>query len=200
MSPVRPSRRLRLHISAGTTPTLYPRGQMMRFASAGRGERPGGGRGSPRHGDAEQARGAAQARVLVIDDEAPIRLLCRVNLRLAGMEVLEAANGAAGIELARAERPDLILLDVMMPEVDGWEVIARLAEDSATSDIPIVFLTARSERRDERRGLEAGAVGYVTKPFDPVQIGPFLLELLGRIERGEREAVRAERLRELGRD
>jgi two-component system alkaline phosphatase synthesis response regulator PhoP len=136
--------------------------------------------------------------VLVVDDEAPIRLLCRVNLRLAGIEVLEAANGATGIDVARTERPDLILLDVMMPEVDGWEVIATLADDATTRDIPVVFLTARSERADQRRGLEAGAVGYVTKPFDPVHIGPFLLGLLERIERGERDAVRAERLEELG--
>jgi CheY-like chemotaxis protein len=136
----------------------------------------------------------------VIDDEPPIRLLCRVNLRLAGMEVLEAANGAAGIELARRERPDVILLDVMMPEVDGWEVVSALAGDPATRDIPIVFLTARSDRVDQRRGLEAGAVAYVTKPFDPVRLGPFLQELLERIDRGERDDLRAERLEQLGPD
>ena len=84
-------------------------------------------------------------RVLVADDEDAIRLLCRVNLRLAGMEVLEAADGAAAIELARRERPDLVLLDVMMPDVDGWEVAAALAADASTREIPIVFLTARSE-------------------------------------------------------
>jgi CheY-like chemotaxis protein len=150
-------------------------------------------------GAAEQ-RTAGQPRVLVIDDEEPIRLLCRVNLRLAGMEVLEAPNGAAGIEVARRERPDLILLDVMMPEVDGWEVVAALADDPSTREIPVVFLTARTDRVDQRRGLEAGAVAYVTKPFDPVRLGPFLQELLDRIERGERDALRAERLGELGTD
>jgi CheY-like chemotaxis protein len=138
--------------------------------------------------------------VLVADDESAIRLLCRVNLRLAGMEVLEAANGATAIEIARRELPDIILLDVMMPEVDGWEVVAELARDVATRDIPIVFLTARSERVDQRRGLEAGAVAYVTKPFDPVRLGSFLQELLDRIERGERDELRNERLREVGDD
>jgi DNA-binding response OmpR family regulator len=138
--------------------------------------------------------------VLVADDESSIRLLCRVNLRLAGMEVLEAPNGAVAIEIARRERPDIILLDVMMPEVDGWEVVAELARDDATRDIPIVFLTARSERVDQRRGLEAGAVGYVTKPFDPVRLGSFLQELLDRIARGERDELRNERLREVGDD
>ena len=136
-------------------------------------------------------------RVLVADDEDAIRLLCRVNLRLAGMEVLEAADGAAAIELARRERPDLVLLDVMMPDVDGWEVAAALAADASTREIPIVFLTARSERSDQRRGLEAGAVAYVTKPFDPIALAPFLERLLERVARGERERVRAEQLEEL---
>jgi CheY-like chemotaxis protein len=104
------------------------------------------------------------------------------------------------IELARGERPDIILLDVMMPEVDGWEVVDALAADTATREIPIVFLSARSERSDQRRGIHAGAVGYVTKPFDPVRLGSFLQELLDRIERGERDQLRAERLDEIGSD
>src|SRR6202158_5465060 len=76
--------------------------------------------------------------VLVIDDEAPIRLLCRVNLEAEGMAVLEAANGPDGLELAKAGRPDAILLDVMMPGLDGWQVAELLLEDAGTSEIPIV--------------------------------------------------------------
>ena len=81
-------------------------------------------------------------RVLVIDDEAPIRLLCRVNLEAEGMQVLEAADGPSGLEKARAEEPDVVLLDVMMPGLDGWRVAEELLDDPRTASIPIVFLTA----------------------------------------------------------
>src|SRR5207253_3860364 len=84
-------------------------------------------------------------RVLVIDDEAPIRLLCRVNLEAEGMEVLEAADGPSGLEAARNSLPDVILLDVMMPGLDGWKVAEELLDDETTGAIPIVFLTARAE-------------------------------------------------------
>src|SRR5207249_12249962 len=83
-------------------------------------------------------------RVLVIDDEPPIRLLCRVNLEAEGMEVLEAADGPSGLESARTSMPDVILLDVMMPGLDGWQVAEELLEDERTSGIAIVFLTARA--------------------------------------------------------
>jgi CheY-like chemotaxis protein len=189
-----PTRRVRLRASAAV-PVPVP---VLRCAASGGGRLPARRRGESKQSPERGPRAAAPPRVLLVDDEAAIRLLCRVNLRLAGMEVLEAANGAVAVELARRERPDLILLDVMMPEVDGWEVVAALADDRATRDIPIVFLTARSERVDQRRGLEAGAVAYVTKPFDPVSLAPFLQTLLDRIERGERDAVRAEHLEQLG--
>jgi DNA-binding response OmpR family regulator len=130
--------------------------------------------------------------VLVIDDESSIRLLCRVNLTAAGMEVLEAEDGVHGIELARKERPDLILLDVMMPGLDGWEVARRLGRDAATSKIPIVFLTARAEADDRALGERSGGVGYVVKPFDPVEIGSLVEGVLTRLERGEREDLRRE--------
>jgi DNA-binding response OmpR family regulator len=137
------------------------------------------------------------AKVLVIDDEAPIRLLCRVNLEAEGMEVLEAEDGPEGLDRARAERPDVILLDVMMPGMDGWEVLQRLLEDETTQEIPIVFLTARAELRDRARGLELGGVDYVTKPFHPVELAPLIRDLLERVGRGEREALRMERIAEL---
>jgi DNA-binding response OmpR family regulator len=125
-------------------------------------------------------------RVLVVDDEQSIRLLCRVNLGASGMDVLEADDGEAGLELARREQPDLILLDVMMPGLDGWGVAEELAEDASTRDIPVVFLTARAEAADRQRGAQLGGVGYLVKPFDPVGIGAIVEDVLARIERGER--------------
>jgi DNA-binding response OmpR family regulator len=101
-------------------------------------------------------------RVLVIDDEAPIRLLCRVNLEAEGMDVLEASDGPTGLEKARNEDPDVILLDVMMPGLDGWQVSEEMIDSEPTSSIPIVFLTARAEARDRARGLDLGGIDYVT--------------------------------------
>src|ERR671931_2105941 len=136
-------------------------------------------------------------RVLVIDDEAPIRLLCRVNLEAEGMDVLEASDGPSGLEKARGERPDVILLDVMMPGLDGWRVAEQLLDDPGTRSIPIIFLTARAEFRDRARGLDIGGVDYVTKPFNPLELAPLVRELLERIERGERDELRGEKLAEL---
>ena len=112
--------------------------------------------------------------VLVIDDEAPIRLLCRVNLEAEGMPVVEAGDGPSGLEKARAEQPDVILLDVMMPGLDGWGVAEALLEDERTAEIPIIFLTARAEFRDRARGLDIGGVDYITKPFNPVELAPLV--------------------------
>ena len=137
------------------------------------------------------------ARVLVVDDEAPIRLLCRVNLEAEKMEVLEAGDGPTGLEMARKERPDVILLDVMMPGLDGWRVAEELLEDPATSSIPIVFLTARAELRDRARGLDLGGLDYVTKPFNPVELAPLIQDLIARVEGGEREELRRAKLAEL---
>jgi DNA-binding response OmpR family regulator len=135
--------------------------------------------------------------VLVIDDEAPIRLLCRVNLEAEGMPVLEAGDGPSGLEAARAEQPDVILLDVMMPGLDGWGVAEALLEDERTAEIPIIFLTARAEFRDRARGLDIGGVDYITKPFNPVELAPLVRGLLDRLERGERDDLRREKLTEL---
>jgi DNA-binding response OmpR family regulator len=136
-------------------------------------------------------------RVLVIDDEAPIRLLCRVNLEAEGMEVVEAGDGPSGLEQARTTQPDVILLDVMMPGLDGWAVAEELFDDAATREIPIVFLTARAELRDRARGLELGGVDYVTKPFNPVELATLVRGLLARVEAGERADLRSEKIAEL---
>ena len=138
-----------------------------------------------------------ETKVLVIDDEAPIRLLCRVNLEAEGMRVLEAADGPSGLETARESLPDVILLDVMMPGLDGWQVAEELLDDDLTSGIPIVFLTARAELRDRARGLDVGGVDYVTKPFNPIELASLVRDLLDRVERGERDDLRREKLSEL---
>src|SRR5690349_9752213 len=95
--------------------------------------------------------------VLVVDDEPSIRTLCRVNLQLAGLGVVEAADGREALALVEQERPDLVLLDVMMPDVDGWEVAGRLGAAEATRELPVVFLSARAAPEDRRRGFDAGA-------------------------------------------
>lgn len=130
--------------------------------------------------------------MLVIDDESSIRLLASVNLVASGMDVLEAPDGAAGVERARKERPDIILLDVMMPEVDGWEVARQLAADEATASIPIVFLTARTEQADRALGRELGGVAYLVKPFDPTVLADVIEGILDRLDRGERDQLSRE--------
>jgi DNA-binding response OmpR family regulator len=135
--------------------------------------------------------------VLVIDDEAPIRLLCRVNLEAEGMKVLEAADGESGLKQAREERPDVILLDVMMPGRNGWEVAEELLADDRTSGIPIIFLTARAEVKDRARGIDLGGVDYVTKPFNPVELAPLVQDLVRRVEGGQRDELRREKFAEL---
>jgi len=130
--------------------------------------------------------------VLVVDDERSIRLLCRVNLTASGIEVLEARDGREALEVVRESHPDLVLLDVMMPEVDGWTVARELARDERTRDIPIIFLTARADPADRRRGQQLGGVGYLTKPFDPVAIGEYVEDTLQRLEKGEREQLSRE--------
>ena len=136
-------------------------------------------------------------RVLVIDDEAPIRLLCRVNLEAEGMEVLEAPDGRTGVEVARERSPDAILLDVMMPGLDGWGVAEELLRDDATRRIPIVFLTARADVRDRVKGIDLGGVDYITKPFNPVELASLVREAVSAVEQGERETLRTEKISEL---
>jgi DNA-binding response OmpR family regulator len=136
-------------------------------------------------------------KTLVIDDEAPIRLLCRVNLEAEGVEVLEAADGATGLEIAKREKPDAILLDVMMPVLDGWNVAERLLSAEETRAIPIIFLTARADLRDRVRGMDAGGLDYVTKPFNPVELASLVRDVVDAVARGEREQLRTERIAEL---
>jgi CheY-like chemotaxis protein len=106
--------------------------------------------------------------VLVIDDEPAIRLLCRVNLEAEGMRVQEAGDGASGLEIAREETPDAILLDVMMPGEDGLAVAERMRREPSLREVPILFLTARADLGDGERIRRAGGSGCLTKPFNPL--------------------------------
>jgi CheY-like chemotaxis protein len=108
-------------------------------------------------------------RVLVADDEQPIRLLCRVNLEAEGMLVEEAADGEQALTLVHLRRPDIAVLDVMMPRLDGWEVARRLRESPATADLPLIFLTAVGGRDAEQR-VAALRGQYIPKPFNPVKL------------------------------
>jgi DNA-binding response OmpR family regulator len=112
-------------------------------------------------------------KVLVADDEEGIRVLCRVNLELAGYEVAEAADGAQALDAARSVHPDVIFLDVMMPIMDGWEVLRTLKEDPATAVIPVIMLTARTSEADQIRAWGEGVMQYLAKPFSPEMLEEF---------------------------
>ena len=146
---------------------------------------PGGGAGG---GKAQEA----PAPVLLVDDEASIRVICRVNLEGDGFRVLEAKDGAEALEEVRRQRPSLVLLDVMMPGVDGWGVAEQLAANAETRDIPVVFLSARAALEDRLRAQQLGAVGYVVKPFDPLHLAGIVRDVLERIARGERGQLNRE--------
>jgi DNA-binding response OmpR family regulator len=131
--------------------------------------------------------------VLVVDDHSPLRTLCRVSLE-DSFRVIEARDGEEALATVRAERPDVILLDIMMPGISGWEVTAELMADRSTDQIPIIFISARSELSDRIRAFELGAHGYLTKPFDPAVLAETVATVLDQIKRGDREAALAETL------
>lgn len=105
--------------------------------------------------------------VLVADDDRDVRLLCNVALELAGMDVLEACNGREALDLARTHRPNLVLLDVYMPVMDGWECLAHARADSSLDSVRVVVMTVKSEPGIDLHALQLGADDYVSKPFHP---------------------------------
>ncbi len=122
-------------------------------------------------------------KVLVVDDEAAIRLLCRVNLELEGFTVVEATTRAEVLPTARAELPDAVLLDLMLPGVDPhdeWAVARDLRSDPVTAGVPIVFLSARADLRGQEEGAIEGPVGYLTKPFNPNELAPTLRDVVAQ--------------------
>jgi DNA-binding response OmpR family regulator len=108
--------------------------------------------------------------VLIIDDDPVIQLLLRVNFEQDGFQVETAGDGQQGVEKAREMMPDLILLDVLMPKMDGFEVLKALRSDPRTENLRVALLSAKSSDSDQKAGMAAGADAYMTKPFDPLQL------------------------------
>jgi CheY-like chemotaxis protein len=117
-------------------------------------------------------------RVLICDDDPVILRLLQVNLELEGYEVLLAHHGEEAIEVASQGNPDLIVLDIMMPRLDGYQTMQKLKAGESTSDIPVLFLSAKAQQSDIERGQEQGVAGYLTKPFDPSELLEVIENLL----------------------
>ena len=120
--------------------------------------------------------------VLVVEDEPPLVTLLRYNLERAGFRVIEAGDGEEALVLCREERPDIVLLDWMLPHISGLEVCRRLRRAQETRKVPIILLTARGEENDKVRGLDSGADDYITKPFSPAELISRLRAVLRRAE------------------
>lgn len=118
-------------------------------------------------------------KVLAVDDDPVIQRLLQVNLEMEGYEVELAGDGEEALAKIRAFGPAIVLLDIMMPKLDGWQVCAAMKEDPALENIPVVFLSARAQDADVQRGNDLGAAAYITKPFDPID----LLELVEELTR-----------------
>lgn len=123
-------------------------------------------------------------KILLAEDDQDIQHLVVVSLqRGRGWNVLLATDGEECLAQAQREQPSVILMDVMMPKMDGFETCQRLKADAATKDIPIIFLSASAQEREMQRGLALGAIGYLYKPFDPLKLPQQVLELLHRARR-----------------
>jgi len=118
-------------------------------------------------------------KVLVVDDEERVREMLGFRLRLFGYEVLKASNGEEALEVATREKPDLVLLDIMMPGMDGFQVCSRLKRNEETKDIPVVILTAKADAKDVTRAVNSGASDYVVKPYDPMVLQQKVAKNLG---------------------
>jgi two-component system chemotaxis response regulator CheY len=118
--------------------------------------------------------------VLIVDDDPATRMLCSVNLQLEGLRVLEAADGHHGLARARFESPDLVVTDVTMPGLDGFELAEALRRDARTRLIPLIFLSGETTAAHEARAHEVGALAYVKKPFDPLALTALVAGLLAR--------------------
>ena len=118
--------------------------------------------------------------VLVVEDDPTILQLLEVNFEMEGFTVLQAVDGALGLEQARASKPDIIVSDVMMPNMSGVEMVTELKADPETANIPVILLSAKAQGGDIRHGIDAGADEYVTKPFEPLDLIDRVNALLAR--------------------
>ncbi|MEI6831723.1 MAG: response regulator transcription factor [Candidatus Omnitrophota bacterium] len=124
----------------------------------------------------------SKRKILVVDDEKELVKLITFNLVIAGYDVLSAKNGIEALEISEQENPDLIILDIMLPRIDGWEVCRRLKQNPRTSNIPIIMLSALSEVDDKLKGFDLGTDDYVTKPFSPRELVVRVKRVLARSE------------------
>lgn len=129
-------------------------------------------------GAAENLDPSMPKTILIADDDPTIIMLLQVNLEMEGYDVMTAFDGQDAVEKAQVQHPDLIILDVMMPRMDGWSAREALASTPGLADTPVIFLSARAQQADVRRGYEAGAVEYVTKPFDPTALLDIIAQVL----------------------
>lgn len=120
-----------------------------------------------------------KGRILVVDDEVYILHILEFSLSAEGFEVITASNGEMAIEKAKQIQPDLIVLDIMMPVLDGYETCRRLKRDPSTKDIPVVLLTAKGRDVDKRLGYQIGAIDYIIKPFSPTRLIERIEEIIG---------------------
>lgn len=118
--------------------------------------------------------------ILVADDDAVILGLLEVNFEMEGFTVVTAEDGAVALDRARETKPDIIVLDVMMPNMTGHEVAAALKADPDLADIPVIFVSAKAQSADIARGMELGAADYVTKPFDPIELVDRVIAVLDK--------------------
>jgi len=118
------------------------------------------------------------AKIVIAEDERDIRDLITFTLQFAGHEVISTANGAEAVEAVRREMPDIVLMDVRMPRLTGYDACRQLKADEATRDIPVVFLSAKGQEAEVKEGLEAGAIDYILKPFAPDQLTARVEEIL----------------------
>lgn len=125
-------------------------------------------------------------KILVVDDEPTIVRLMEFILARQGHEMLVAVNGEEALEKIRAHAPDLVLLDIMMPRIDGYEVARLLRADPATADLPIIMLSAKAQEEDIRKGVDIGVDEYITKPFSPEHLVHVVADYLSRLNRGSR--------------
>lgn len=132
------------------------------------------------HDDPEGIYPIMSGHVLLAEDDTGIRLIARLALERAGWRVTVAANGRETLERVAKERPDVVLLDWMMPDMDGAEACSQLKSNPQTADIPVVFMTAKSQGFEVDRGLALGAKAYIVKPFDALTLGQQLKAILGR--------------------
>jgi DNA-binding response OmpR family regulator len=135
--------------------------------------------------------------ILIVDDEPDVLMLCRVNLEFEGYNVVEAHGGEEAVEIVRRGDIDLVLLDVMMPGMDGWEVLSSIRRNPQTAEIPVIMLTAKAEERDQIRGWSDGANDYVTKPFNPIALSETVRRALQPLTEEERERRRHDMLKKL---